>query len=302
MERLATDNHNGDRTAAGEVVGNDDYDWTSAAITGGWRAGNGGAVRGTFRYATDERGAPGPFGSNPGGTFEGIDSVSRGTHDCWLLSAGGTIPGGSRLRSEAQFTYGRTDGDFVNPFGPSSSASRRVTGRWQSDVALTGMLDLSAGFEVLRERADNSFITGTTGEEVPVERWVAGYFGEGRWRHADRLFVTAGIRIDDIHRDALKGEPERVLAASAVSVRFGRLGESADSSAAWFVRPDPGSFTKVRGLAGTGIRPPDGFEIAFTDNPSLKPERSRSGEVGVDLRVRRRARPRRSHRVRQPLR
>ena len=34
--------------------------------------------------------------------------------------------------------------------------------------------------------------------------------------------------------------------------------------------------------AGTGIRPPDAFEIAFTDNPNLKPERSRSVDAGVE--------------------
>jgi outer membrane receptor protein involved in Fe transport len=51
---------------------------------------------------------------------------------------------------------------------------------------------------------------------------------------------------------------------------------------AWFVRSSGGSFTKVRAAAGTGIRPPDAFEIAFTDNPSLKPERSRSVEGGID--------------------
>ena len=33
---------------------------------------------------------------------------------------------------------------------------------------------------------------------------------------------------------------------------------------------------------GTGIRPPDAFEIAFTDNPSLKPERNRSVDVGIE--------------------
>jgi outer membrane receptor protein involved in Fe transport len=53
-------------------------------------------------------------------------------------------------------------------------------------------------------------------------------------------------------------------------------------SAAWFVGATDGNYTKIRGSAGTGIRPPDAFEIAFTDNPSLKPERSRSFDVGVD--------------------
>ena len=37
----------------------------------------------------------------------------------------------------------------------------------------------------------------------------------------------------------------------------------------------------MRASFGTGIRPPDAFEIAFTDNPELKPERSRSADFGV---------------------
>ena len=39
--------------------------------------------------------------------------------------------------------------------------------------------------------------------------------------------------------------------------------------------------TRLRLSVGTGIRPPDAFEIAFTDNPGLKPERSRSLDAGV---------------------
>ena len=33
---------------------------------------------------------------------------------------------------------------------------------------------------------------------------------------------------------------------------------------------------------GTGMRAPGAFEIAFTDNPGLKPERTRSFEGGVE--------------------
>jgi outer membrane receptor protein involved in Fe transport len=55
-------------------------------------------------------------------------------------------------------------------------------------------------------------------------------------------------------------------------------------SASWVVSrslPGDGMWTRIRAAAGTGIRPPDVFEIAFTDNPSLEPERSKSLEVGV---------------------
>ncbi len=45
--------------------------------------------------------------------------------------------------------------------------------------------------------------------------------------------------------------------------------------------PSARTWTRARGAFGTGIRPPDAFEIAFTDNSGLKPERSTSGEVGI---------------------
>jgi outer membrane receptor protein involved in Fe transport len=40
--------------------------------------------------------------------------------------------------------------------------------------------------------------------------------------------------------------------------------------------------TRLHASAGTGIRPPNAFEIAFTDNPDLAPERSRSIDLGIE--------------------
>jgi len=34
-----------------------------------------------------------------------------------------------------------------------------------------------------------------------------------------------------------------------------------------------------------GIRPPAGFDLAYTDNPALKPERTRSFDAGVEQRL-----------------
>jgi outer membrane receptor protein involved in Fe transport len=43
-----------------------------------------------------------------------------------------------------------------------------------------------------------------------------------------------------------------------------------------------GNWSRLHGSAGTGIRAPDAFEIAFTDNPALAPERSRSIDAAVE--------------------
>jgi len=93
--------------------------------------------------------------------------------------------------------------------------------------------------------------------------------------------VTAGLRLDDIRRDRLGADPNGYaprpeLATDTV------ISTNPKIAVAWLPRPASGSFTRLRGAAGTGIRPPDAFEIAFTDNPSLQPERSRSAEFGID--------------------
>ena len=278
-ERMESDGLNGDRTAAGDIVANDDYTRTHGAFNAGWRGG-GAHVRGDVRFSRDERGFPGPFGSNPVGAYVGIDTKSRGSNDRTLASLSGSLAVGERTRLHAQLSHARLDSEFDSRFGPSAGLSRRTALRAQADTSIASGLDLSAGIDYQRERAGSTFITATAGE-VPVRRYVAGYFAEGRWRSAQRLFVTAGLRIDQIHRDALDADPlafsprPHFPADSIVST-------NPKIAAAWFVRPDATTFTKLRASAGTGIRPPDGFEIAFTDNPALKPERSRSADVGID--------------------
>jgi outer membrane cobalamin receptor len=280
-ERLASDGLNGTETAAGEIVRNDDYTRHSLAASGGWVNDSGAVVRGNLHFEEDERGFPGPFGSDPGGSFGGIDDISRGNNDRWLAAIAAASPAGRRVRVQAQLTHGRIDSRFDSPFGGSESWSRRTTGRLQSDIALRRSLDASVGAEVQRERVGSTFITAADSRELPVERSLFGAFGELCWNRRDTIFVTSGLRIERIARDALPENPD----AFSPRPPFGDqtvVSVNPKIAAAWFVRSGGGNYTKIRGSAGTGIRPPDGFEIAFTDNPDLQPERSRSFDLGLD--------------------
>ena len=56
-------------------------------------------------------------------------------------------------------------------------------------------------------------------------------------------------------------------------------------SAAYMLGESRGGFldgTRLHASFGTGIRPPDGFDLAFTNNPHLKPERSVSFDAGLE--------------------
>ncbi|MGH9370250.1 MAG: TonB-dependent receptor domain-containing protein, partial [Vicinamibacterales bacterium] len=157
----------------------------------------------------------------------------------------------------------------------------RWTGRAQADVGLGAGFDASAGIELQRERGGSTFITGAGSQRIPIERTIAGYFGEARWNVRDRVFVTAGLRVEDIRRERIEESPDAfsprpVLPSDTVVSVNPRM------SAAWLARGGATAYTKLRGAIGSGIRPPDAFELAFTDNPGLRPERSVSAEAGVD--------------------
>ncbi len=266
------------------AVTNDDYESSMVSLAAAWRAGPRSTLRATGRFGTNERGNPGPFGSDPIGAYPGIDRVSRGTNDAGMGALDFTHEWNPRTALRLQSSYLDERSHFVSPWGESDARTQRVQARGQVDRALTPALALTAGAALELEQAGSSYITGTTAQQVPIERRVAGYFAEFRWRAASRLFATAGLRVDDIVRGAIEGDPlgfspraalpeDRVVAANpraAVSYYL----RTSDASG--------GNWSRLHGGAGTGIRPPDAFEIAFTDNPGLKPERSKSVDAGFE--------------------
>ena len=279
-DQLLSDGMNGELLDNGLTVENDDYTRRTGGGSAGWRRG-GSWVRGDLHHTEDERGFPGPFGSDPAGSYGGIELVSRGDNTRTVGGVAFFTPLSQRIELRGQTGFNRYDSDFASSFGPSSAFSRRWNGGAQLDAAVGHGLDVSAGIDLLGERAGSTFIRGAASQEIPVERSAAGYFAEGRWNSNERVFITAGLRVDDIRRDQLEESPDR-FSPRPVLPKDTVVSVNPRIAGAWIVRSTGADYTKIRGAAGTGIRPPDGFELAFTDNPELKPERSRSAEVGVD--------------------
>jgi outer membrane receptor protein involved in Fe transport len=277
-ERAASDGFTG-LARNGEEVDNDD--WRSEHVSAGVRHDGSTSFVANTRFDWSERGNPGPFGSDPGGTFAGVDRVSRGENRNALLGISASRAW-SRWRPSVYAAWYRLESDFDSPFGASASETRRINGRLQSDVRLASTLDGTVGAEWLREEATSTFITGSTGATIPVERSIGSLFAEARY-DAGLILVTGGARLERIARARLDADlnpfaPRPVLPHDTTVAVTPRI------SAAWFARPANarGEWTRVRASAGLGIRPPDAFELAFTDNPWLKSERSRSVEAGVE--------------------
>lgn len=266
--------------ANGQTVANDDSQEAQGSAVLGWRhPGRGSDIQGSLQYVDTDRGSPGPFGSDPARRYSGVDTVSRGT----TRRIGGGVRylqpwfgASSRVRQRVEFDTANYDLDFVSAFGASEGNTRRHHARVQTDVSASASFGFSGGVEWLGESGGSTYIVAGNAGEVPVERSVLGLFAEGRWFAGDRATVTAGVRGERISREALPGDP------LAFQPRPDFPEETINSVnpklAASFAVLDN---TRLRGSFGTGIRPPDAFEIAFTDNSGLKPERSKSGEIGV---------------------
>ena len=276
LEQYKTDGYTGVAPATGELVSNDDDHLRRASGTMRWQSRSGADVAVSGNIGHDERGVPGPFGSNPIGAFTAVDRLSRGINDPRQLGGRVTHPWSTRARQRIELNVFDLSSNFTSQFGPSTSGSRRVDARVQEDVTLSESFGLSGGVELLRERGSSSFITGLTDEPLPIERGVVGTFAELRYESGNRLFITGGGRLERLTRDALEANVGQFTSRPAFPE------QTIDSFNPKLAMSYVAGATRVHASAGTGIRPPDAFEIAFTDNPNLKPERSRSVDAGIE--------------------
>ena len=285
-EHVRTDGFTGTAPATGERVTNDDWRSSTAAFNVSWAKGPTTLVRGDYRWLDNERGNPGPYGSNPIGAYTAVDRVSRGfdTHHQGSLQA--QFPWGSwlggRLQQRLQVTQSDLDNEFHSSFGDSFFETHRTTARAQTDLAATPSTGVTVGVEGLSERARGTFFTGEQFQPVPIKRRTIGGFGEVRQQLGARVSLTAGLRVDSIQREALEGDPNVFAPRPAFAEETVNSVNPRVSATVLAWQDARGvARTKLRASVGTGIRPPDAFEIAFTDNPSLEPERSRSFDVSV---------------------
>jgi outer membrane receptor protein involved in Fe transport len=280
---LATDGDTREFTTVGGRVTNADYSRVEGSGSLLWSDRPSRRVRVDVRGGRNERGTPGAYGSDPMGFFGGLDLISRGRNRFGSIGASAQWRQTTALAHRLQLTWATFRGHFLSSFGGSDDDTQRLTGRYQVDVDTR--VPLSAGWEAQDERADNTFVTGGASQLIPISRTINGWFVEARPVVGARVFLNLGARVERIARQQLEGD----AFGSRPTFEEADVVWSANPkvAVAWMVRGWDGPTgalggTKIRVGAGTGIKPPTTFDIAFTDNPSLKPERSRSVDAGVE--------------------
>jgi outer membrane receptor protein involved in Fe transport len=227
---------------------------------------------------------PGPFGSDPDGLFPGIAAAATlQKQDLFGYQAGYTEQISSRLLQVTTVSVATDQFSFPSSFGSSFTKNLRLVANTRSEITLSSKDVLVAGFEYDREEFRNTFVANPDGTPFALPRNSFAFFTENRWNAGNRWFLSMGLRVDsiltgDLQADEVNASRPFIPAASVTQV-------DPRISVAYLVRQSSSGLagvTRIHSSFGTGIRPPDGFELGFTSNPDLKPERSISGDAGVE--------------------
>jgi iron complex outermembrane receptor protein/vitamin B12 transporter len=180
--------------------------------------------------------------------------------------------------------------DFVSLF---NNHQRRRGLRYQSDLALPFGNLLSTGVDYEHERA--VFDNGFAGQNrVAPDRTNVGVFLQNQFSYASRLILTAGLRVEH-NRAEMPANLQQILGSLGSTKFDGRPGFGTKVAPkvsamllAWHGQSQGAvGATKLRANYGEGIKEPSLVEAFspnqfFLGNPALRPERSRSFDLGLE--------------------
>jgi outer membrane cobalamin receptor len=221
--------------------------------------------------------SPGPYGSDPDGLFPGIAaSASSLRQNLFGYQVNYTEQFSSRIRQVT--TVSASTDNYVSyaSFGDELTYNMHLAVNTQSEITISPKDILVAGFEFDHEQFQDTYNDDADGNPFNLPRDTYAFFAEDRWNPGSRWFITAGLRVDDIRTGTLPLDP--VIPANSITQVDPRL------SVAYIARQSGNGFlgaTRIHGSFGTGISPPDGFELNG-NNPRLLPERSTSFDAGVE--------------------
>jgi outer membrane receptor protein involved in Fe transport len=236
-------------------------------------------------YNANDVGDPGPYGSDPGHDFTGIDTISRDKNDFSDYFLHHQIDVSPRFRQETFASFFLENSGYTSPYGFSYEKDLRGQFETRSVVSIAPWYTAAFGVSLAREEVKNTYITGDDNNAFTIKRNDAGIYWENRFQIGNRFFFNAGVRGEIIGtpfipEDLVDGRP--TFPANTVTKVNPKL------AASYLLRKDRSGILgsiRLHSSFGTGIRPPAGLELAFTNNPALKPERTASFDFGLEQRV-----------------
>jgi outer membrane cobalamin receptor len=229
-------------------------------------------------FDSNDVGEPGPFGSNPLGLYPGIDLVSRSKNNTSAYGLHWQDGITDNLRADAFAGFFLNNSFYVSPYGDSFNKDIRGYAEGRLTYAVNKYWTIAGGYAFDREEMRNTYVTTTSGDDFLLRRDNSGIYLENRisW---GKLYINAGLR-EEIYETPLvpadaEGYPPRPVFPA-------RLADKLNPKISGAYMLD--ATTHLHASFGTGIRPPGGSDLAFTNNPDLQPEKTESYDVGVEKR------------------
>jgi outer membrane cobalamin receptor len=262
---------------------NNAFEQTAGALSAGARLGGRTSLRLTLRGESGESGTPGQtaFGRPDLDASVERDAIVVGTHLRHVRDrvAHGLRAGWAKTAElslnpmdSGPFTpvyRGQTGAfeifDFFDPAGFQNETQRLSFG-YQLEAQAGRSHLVTAGLDVERETGE---LGSRSGDLLSPERTNIGFYLQDQMVLGDRVFLTAGGRLERNDSFGTRAVPRAALA--------------------WRARDGDDALT-VRASAGAGIKEPSFFEsfgVSFfaEGNPDLEPERSRTYDLGVEQRL-----------------
>ena len=236
-------------------------------------------------YDANDVGDPGAYGSDPGHDFPGLDPISRDKNNSSDYFLHHQIDISPRFRQETFASFFLENSGYTSPYGFSFEKDLRGQFETRSILSVTPWYTTAFGVSLTREEVKNTYISGDDFNPFTIKRDDAGIYWENRFQAGSRLFFNAGVRGEIIETPAIPentGDGRPAFPSNTVGKVNPKL------AATYVLRRGQGQApgaTRIHTSFGTGIRPPAGLELAFTNNPALKPERTASFDFGVEQRL-----------------
>lgn len=230
-------------------------------------------------FSTNDVGEPGPYGSNPLALFPGIDLISRSKNNTPTagLHYQNDFTSAARLDLTAGFYQNLSA--YISPFGNSYNKDLRPYGDARVTFRLFRFWTLAEGFSFAREEMENTFVTDTNANIFPLRRDNEGIYLDNHFEFARKLFLNLGVREELFQQFALPSDANNFPPRPFFPSRdYSRVNPRV--SGAYLIQPG----LRLHASYATGIRPPGGSDLAFTNNPDLRPERTESYDVGIEQR------------------
>ncbi|MGO9010193.1 MAG: TonB-dependent receptor [Bryobacteraceae bacterium] len=221
-------------------------------------------------------GEPGPYGSDPDHDYTGIDTVSRSKNNFsdYLLHYQVDLFS-ERVQEDLFASFFLNNNGYTSPYGFSFNKDLRGQGEWRMTASVRPWYTLALGTVETVEEVRNSYITDASSDTFPIRRNDTAFYVENRFQLPGGWMINAGVRAEFLNTGAVPtdGYSRPAFPAQSVSAVDPKLAAAYSHGG-----------TRLHASFGTGFRPPTGFDLAYTDNPSLKPERTRGFDAGVERR------------------